>query len=265
MTEPERAALDHIRQVVDSVIGVPTPPPGQIPGAQPSILPVPYFSLLVGDANQSANDSGAASGVMLTRAYLDQAVSLSDFYSQAGQPADHCLSFTQILNALGVYGIPVELRSNLKLADLSLVLFSGRPVISPVKQVVLQQAGLTPLTFNGPFYVVVVGMDLKQVFIHDPLRKDTSGKAVGVPWLIFYHAWSRAQGYERAILVPRQQLVRRVRISASVLDVYEKPDGDSSLAGTVTLGELFEVTKQKNGWGRIGENRWVNLTYTADI
>jgi hypothetical protein len=26
MTEPERAALNHIRQVVDSVIGVPAPP-----------------------------------------------------------------------------------------------------------------------------------------------------------------------------------------------------------------------------------------------
>ena len=32
-----------------------------------------------------------------------------------------------------------------------------------------------------------------------------SGQAQGIPWLIFYQAWSQAQGDERAILVPRLQ------------------------------------------------------------
>ena len=53
MTEPERAALDHIRQVVDSVIG--TPAPSEPIPAEPgpsgpivSILPVPYIPQLEG-------------------------------------------------------------------------------------------------------------------------------------------------------------------------------------------------------------------------
>ncbi len=189
-----------------------------------------------------------------------------DIYNQTGQKADQPLSFTQIMNALGVNAIAVELRSNLKLADLSLILFSGRPVIAPVKQAVLQQAGLAPGTFNGAYYVVVVGMDVKQVFIHDPLRQDDSGQAVGVPWLIFYQAWTQAEGYERAVLVPRQQLIRRVRVTSSVLDVYKQPGGpDAGLAGTVNPGDVFEITQQKGGWGKIGEDRWINLSYTTDI
>jgi hypothetical protein len=266
MTEPERAALDHIRQVVDSVIGVPASPEPLPLETHPSILPVPYFSQAGDQAGLSTNDSGAAAGVMLVRAYANQSITLGDFYNQTGQSADNPLSFTQIMNALGVNAIAVELRSSLKLADLSLILFSGRPVIVPIKQAILQQAGLTPDSYNGAYYVVVVGMDVKQVFIHDPLRQDTSGEAQGIPWLTFYQAWTQAPGYERAVLVPRQQLLRRVRVTASVLEVYGQPGGvDTISVGTVSLGELFEVTKQKSGWGKIGEDRWINLSYTADI
>ncbi len=266
MTEPERAALDHIRQVVDSVIGVPAAP-GPLPmEIKPSILPVPYFSQLGNEVGAYGNDSGAAAGVMLVRAYGNESITPGDLYNQTGQKADHPLSFTQILNALGVNAIAVELRSNLKLADLSLILFSGRPVIAPVKQAILQQAGLAAGIFNGAYYVVVVGMDVKKVFIHDPLRQDDSGQAQGVPWLTFYQAWTQAEGYERAVLVPRQQLIRRVRVTSSLLDVYKQPGGpDASLAGTVNLGDVFEVTQQKGGWGKIGEDRWINLSYTADI
>lgn len=265
MTEPERAALDHIRQVVDSVIGVPAPPEPLPPGSYASILPVPHISQMEWGDDQSTSDSGVAAGVMLVRAYIDQAITPADFGNQAGQTAGNLLSFTQILNAMNGNGVPVELRSNLKLVDLSIILFSGRPVIAPIKQTVLQQAGLTSGIFNGPYYVVVVGMDVKQVFIHDPLRKDASGQAQEVPWLTFYRAWSQAQGYERAVLVPRQQLVRRVRITASTLDIHDQPDDVANLVGKVNLGELFEVVAQKNGWGKINKDRWINLSFTADI
>jgi hypothetical protein len=45
MTESERAALSHIRQVVDSVIGMPAPPEPLPAGTYASILPVPYVSI----------------------------------------------------------------------------------------------------------------------------------------------------------------------------------------------------------------------------
>jgi hypothetical protein len=289
MTEPERAALDHIRQVVDSVIGVPaipgTLPPeakASIPDILPpeanasildtlpsvanaSILPVPYVSQPGIGADQFIIDSGAAAGAMLVRAYTDQAITPTEFYKQTGQIGDTPLSFAQISTTLSAKGIPTELRSSLKLVDLSLILFSGRPIIALVKQTVLQEAGLTPETFDGPHYLVVVGMDVKQAFIHDPLRKDASGQAQGIPWLTFYQAWTQAQGYERAVLVPRLQLVRRVRVNANLLNVQLQPSANAKLAGTVSLGDLFEITTQKNGWGKIGEDRWISLSHTTEI
>jgi hypothetical protein len=37
--------------------------------------------------------------------------------------------------------------------------------------------------------------------------------------------------------------------------VHTQPDANALLAGTVSLGELFEITTQENGWGKIGEDR----------
>jgi|GEM_PF-2031836 hypothetical protein len=313
MTEPERAALDHIRQVVDSVLGVPnipdtlppdsnastpdtlppdtnasitdtlppdtnasipdtlpsdssTPTPDPLPpDIDASILPVPYFSQLEAATDQFISDSGAATGAMLVQSYTDQTITPAEFYKQTGQVGDAALSFEQISNTLGAKGVPVELRSGLKLADLSLILFSGRPVIALVQQMVLQAAGLTPEKIDGPHYLVVVGMDVEQAFVHDPLRRDATGQSQGIPWLIFYQAWTQAEGYERAILVPRLQLVRRVCVTADPLNVYSQPDASAMLAGTVNQGDLFEIKTQANGWGKIGEDRWISLSDTADI
>jgi hypothetical protein len=266
MTESERAALDHIRQVVDAVIGKPLPSEPSPSGTYASILPVPYFSPIGDEAGQYTSDSGAAAGVMLVRAYVNESITPADFFNQTGQSADNPLSFTQVMNALGVNAVAVELRGNLKLADLSLILLSGRPVIIPISQNVLRQSAPSPELPDGAHYVVVVGMDVKHVFIHDPLRRDMSGQALAIPWLTFYRAWTQALGYERAALVPRQQLVRRVCVTASVLEVHGQPGGADAISiGTVNQGDLFEVTRQKSGWGRIGEDRWINLTYTTDI
>ena len=155
MTEPERAALDHIRQVVDSVIGVPTSPVLHSSGPTAAILPVPYLSQF--EAGQLTGDSGAVAGTMLVRAYTGQSLTPADFYEQTGQSSETTLSFAQIANTLNANGLPAEVRSNLKLADLCLILFTGRPIIALVNQAVLQEAGLTPETFHGPHYLVVLG------------------------------------------------------------------------------------------------------------
>lgn len=266
MTEPERAALDHIRRVVDSVIGELTSP--EILPTEPqavSILPVPYVSQLGTGAAEVVNDSGAAAGAMLVRAYTEKTITPTDFSNQTGQHSEALLSFTQISNALRTNGIPVEMRSGLKLGDLSLILISGRPVILLVKQTVLHQAGFTPESFDGPHFLVAVGVDVKQVYIHDPLRHDASGQAQGIPWLTIYQAWTQAAGFERAALVPRMQLVRRVKVAAATLNVRKQPNDETALAGTVNSGDVFEITAQMDGWGKIGENRWISLSYVADI
>ena len=273
MTEPEHAALEHILRVVESVIGEAAPAPSIPPqtggtGAAtlaPVVLPVPYVSQLGPGADQFASDSGAAAGVMLVRAYTDKTLTPNDFFNQSGQHADSPLSFTQIANGMNANGVPAELRVPLKLADLALILASGRPAILLVKQAVLQQAGLTAETYSGPHYLVAVGLDVKQVYIHDPLRQDASGKGQAVSWLTLYQAWTQANGYERAALVPRLQLIRRVKVTSASLNIRQGPNVSATQIGTARQGDTFEVTVQKDGWGKIGNNRWISLTYVADI
>lgn len=273
MTEPERAALDHIRRVVDSVIGESSPEETVSPQEIASMavpgrvsfncLPVPYLSQMMGEG--TVNDSGAVVGAMLVQAYTGKSLTPAEFLNQNGQFNETALTLAQVSNVLRMNGVPVETRSGLKLSDLVLILFSGRPAIVLVRQIVLQQGGLTTESFDGPHHLVCVGMDLRYVYTHDPLRRDASGQAQPIPWLTFHRAWTQASGAERAALVPRMQLIRRIKITAATLNVRQEPNDETSLAGTVTAGDVYEVSAQRDGWGKIGENRWINLSYVNEI
>ena len=265
MTEPERAALEHIRRVVDSVIGEAAPAPASASQPLVNLLPVPYVSQLGVGASQFTNDSGAAAGAMLVRAYTGKTITPDDFFSQTGVRDDTPLSYTLISSALAANGVPAELRYSMKLGDLALVLATGRPAITLVNHDVLQQAGVTSETFSGPHYLVVVGLDVKQVCVHDPLRSDNSGIGQAIPWLMFYRAWNQAQGYQRAALIPRMQLIRRVLVNPATLDVHNDASASAASVAVAHAGDVFEVTEQKNGWGKIETGKWILLSSTADI
>jgi hypothetical protein len=267
MTEPERAALDHIRRVVDSVLGEPPadkPDAGMIPQPTPvHCLPVPYLSQLVSE--KTVNDSGAAAGAMLVRAYMGGDLAPLDFLNQVGEFKETVLDLEQIASVLKLNGVTVERRAGLKLADLALILFSGRPAIVLVRQNVLQQGGLTPEAFDGPHHLVCVGMDMQHVYVHDPLRSDATGENLAIPWLTFYRAWMQAPGMERAALIPRQQLVRRVRVAVETAEVLSEPGDGNAAVGSVAAGDVFEVTAQRDGWGKIGTDRWISLASVMDL
>jgi hypothetical protein len=273
MTEPEHVALEHIRRVVDTILGEPVPasvpipatdtPPA--PAAAPAILSVPYIVQLGAGADKFKNDSGAAAGVMLVRAYTDKTPTPDEFFTKAGQTTDAPLTMTQIVTGLTAYGVTVEQRASLKLADLATILSTGRPAIVLVKYSVLNAAGLTPETDAGAHSLVAVGLDVKQVYVHDPLRRDASGQGQGIPWLTFYQAWSQVPGYDRAAIIPRVALVRRMRITAATLNIRADANPNVSIVGTAKAGDVFEVTAQKDGWGKVGEGKWINLSYAVDI
>lgn len=267
MTEPERVALDHIRRVVDSVIG--ETPAAEVSASAPvgsvslRCLPVPYLSQLIGEA--TVDDSGAVAGAMLMQAYTGKALTPAEFLNQNGQFNEARLTLAQIANVLRLYGVPAEMRTGLKLSELVLVLFSGRPVIAPVWQVILQHGGLTPESFDGLHHLVCVGMDTRYVYAHDPLRKDASGQAQPIPWLTFYRAWTQAPGAERAALIPRIQLLRRIMVTGASLTIHQQPNDTAAQVGTAEAGDIFEISAQREGWGRIGENRWIHLSGVMDI
>jgi len=267
MAESERAALEHIRKVVDSILGeLPEETAGQnlnTRDVSPRLLNVPYLAQGCAGSRQPS-DSGATAGAMLVRAYTQNTPTPEEFYSRTGQESGAALTIQHVVDGLGQFGVEAEPRAGLGLGDLALVLTSGRPMILLIKQDVLREAGLTGETSCLPHFLVVVGVDVERFYIHDPLRQDASGQNQGVPFLVLYRAWSQA-ALDRLAIIPRRALIRRVRVVAKALNVREAPDGKAKIVDIVHEGNCFEITRQREEWGMIGEDRWVNMKYVRDV
>lgn len=238
-----------------------------------TLLSVPYVSQLGPGADSRRNDCGAAAAVMLLSAYTGKTLTLDAFYDKFNIPGDPYLSINQVRDALGSEGILTELKAGLTLRDLFGYLLAGRPSIVLIKYSILRDAALTEKSFSGPHFSVVVGMDLKYIYVHDPLFSEPDeGEARPYPLDIFLKAWTdvaqdtRFPGPERAAITPLGAVGirtrRSVRINAGRLNVREGPGANFRAVGFVSMGQVHEIQREVSGWGEIGENRWIYLAYT---
>lgn len=241
-----------------------------------TLLPVPYISQLGPGADAHRNDCGAASAAMLLAAYLGIRMTPDEFYTRFNFQGDAYLSQLQIRNAMSSLGLLTDFRANLTYLDLFTFLASSRPVIALIRYKVLAEAGLTERPFQGPHFAVVVGIDCKYIYVHDPLYSDpAAGEARPYPLDIFWQAWKEVAlvtelpNPERSAIVPTAgigfRLARKVRVTAATLNVRAGPGGNHPAVGVARKDEIYEVTRELNGWGEIGENRWIALTYTAAV
>ncbi len=240
------------------------------------LLPVPYASQLAADASAHQNDCGAASAVMLLGAYLNLAITPDEFYSKFNITGDPFLSVAQITNAMGSLGLLTDFKANLSLQDLFTYLAANKPLIVLLRYKVLEEAGLTEKTFQGPHFAVAVGVDLKYIYLHDPLYTDpANGAAHAYPLDIFWQAWTQVgsdpsfPNPTRSAIVPvggiGVSLVRQVRVTIPALNVRSGPGLSNAVVGSLTKDQVVQVTSELNGWGQIGDNRWIYLTYTVPV
>lgn len=238
-----------------------------------TLLPVPYISQLGEGAEAHSNDCGAASAAMLMRAYQKSSITPDDFYTHFGIPGDPFLSVNQIRNALNSMGILTDFRAGLSISDLFNLMASGKPVIVLLRYKVLFEAGLTEKPFQGPHFAVVVGVDPRYIYIHDPLYTDpTVGEAHAYPLDTFWQAWKEVAADpsfpnpERSAIIPTAgigfQVSRKVKVNISSLNVRTGPGMNMPVTGAVKKGEIYPITREVNGWGEIGFNRWIKLSYT---
>ncbi|MBN2388037.1 MAG: C39 family peptidase [Anaerolineales bacterium] len=239
-----------------------------------SLLPVPYISQVGQGADAHRNDCGAASAAMLVAAYLGEKITPDEFYTRFNIPGDRYLSQAEVRDAMGSLGLMSEFKANLSLQELFTYLASGKPVIALLRYRVLRDAGLTESDFQGPHFLVVVGIDSKNVYVHDPLFSDPAkGQARPYPLELFWQAWkeiaqvAELPNPERSAIVPNvgigYKLTRRVRINVGLLSVREGPGLNFKLIDKrVKNNETYEVTRELNGWGEIAENEWIYLAYT---
>ena len=238
------------------------------------LLPVPYVSQLGEGANTHKNDCGATSAIMLLRAYLNLTMTPDEFYTKFSIAGDPYLSVTQLRNALGSLGLLTDFKATLTLQDLFAALAAGKPPIVLLRYKVLEEAGLTEKTFEGPHFAVVVGMDVKYIYVHDPLYTNpVNGAAHPYPLDIFWLAWKEVANDpslpnpERSAILPTAgigfSLVRKVKVNLGSLNVRSGPGATYQVVGVVQRNQVLEITNELAGWGKIGENRWVMLSYTV--
>jgi hypothetical protein len=273
MTDPDRAALEHIRRVTEAALAAVTVPSSSGTGGSglgAALLPVPYVSQLGPGADRYTHDSAAAVGAMLVRAYTSQPATPDEFFGRSGQTTDRPLTFQQIGNILNQFSLPNDIRHGLKLVDLFAALTMSRPVFMAVHQITLRDNGLTGESYDGIHYVLAVGVDVENIYIHDPFRKDNSGQGQPVPTLLLYQAWTQigkeqnAPTLERAAIIPRTPLRRRLA-ATTVVNVRNGPGTTYAAVGQINAGEVFEITQIQGDWGKIGDQRWVTISYSRDI
>ena len=238
------------------------------------LLPVPYVSQLGAGADAHKNDCGAASAIMLLRAYEKATLTPDEFYTKFALPGDPYLSVTQIRNALGSLGVLTDFKANLSIQDLFGFLAAGKPVIVLLRYKVFEDAGLTEKHFEGPHFAVVVGMDIKNVFIHDPLYTNPAdGEAHPYPLDLFWKAWKevaidpKIANPERSAIIPVAgigfKLSRKVRVNVSTLNVRETAALNAKVVKVLKKDEVVEITREMSGWGAIENVGWVYLAYTV--
>jgi hypothetical protein len=213
---------------------------------------------------------------MLLRAYQKSELTPDDFYTLFNIAGDPYLHASQLMSSMSTLGLQTEFRANLSVQDLFALLAASKPVILLLRYKALSDAGLTEKTFAGPHFAVAVGLDVKNIYLHDPLYTDPAvGEAHAYPLDVFWKAWKEAsQGLdvpnpERSAIIPVSgigfQGLRRVKVNLGVLNVRSGPGMNMSIVGTLKRNDIVEVQREMNGWGEIGFNRWILLSYTIAV
>jgi hypothetical protein len=238
------------------------------------LLPVPYVSQLGAGAEGHKNDCGATCAVMLLRAYLNIVMTPDEFYTKFAIQWDPYLSVPQLRDAMSSLGLLTDFRANLTLQDLFTFLAASKPVIVLLRYKALAEAGLTEKTFAGPHFAVVVGIDCKNIYLHDPLYTNPlDGDAHAYPLDIFYKAWVDVGSNPdfpnpaRSAIIPAGgigfRLVRRVRVTAASLNVRSGPGTSNPVVSSLKKDQVVEITREVSGWGQVADNQWISLAYTT--
>lgn len=241
-----------------------------------TLLPVPYVSQLGTGADMHKNDCGAASAVMLLRAYVNSTMTPDDFYASFKITGDPYLSVPTLVNAMSGLGVLTTFKAGLMMADLFNTFATGKPVIVLIRYKTLEDAGLTEKHYEGPHFAVGVGMDSKYIYVHDPLyTKPSDGEAHPYPLDLFWKAWKdvaldpQFPNPERGAIIPAvglgypMQLAMKVNIPS--LNVRSGPGLTNAVVGSLKLGQVVNVTREVNGWGQIATNQWIFLQYTLPV
>jgi hypothetical protein len=244
-----------------------------------SLLSVPYIGQVGFGSDEHGNDCGAASAAMLIKFAGVNCPIVDVLYNEVRLSGNNYLSIGDLMALLSHRNIKSEWFANTATKDLFWVLVQGTPVIALIRYGALET--IRPNTFKGSHFIVVVGMDLDTVYIHDPLNTPTTGERIALPMAMFEAAWSTVgdDNPQRSMIVPAKGAAIPV-IAPAILRVVYPKDKDGCNVRSVP-GDTSDKTKlraipfgtssaskmniyfERDGWGKIHPTKeeWVSLAY----
>lgn len=249
---------------------------------------VPYVGQVGEGANEHGNDCGPTSVAMVLKFFGIDVPTVDKLFNEVQPSGDGYTSFGDLCKLLSARGVDVDYDAGISNGQLYEYLTKGAPVIALIRYGAL--SAIRPNKFTGSHFVVVIGMDLDTVYIHDPLNTPTSGECVKVPLETWNSAWGTLGdgNPNRSLLIPTmsEQPPEVLRVvfprDANGCNVRSVAGGtgestrlygipfDATYTKTTSRMQVYEFKtldrSYDRNWGRIHPTLqwWVCLDYTVE-
>jgi hypothetical protein len=245
-----------------------------------TLLNVPYVSQKAPGAELHNNDCGAACMSMMLKAFnLANNSSVDELFNLIEPVGNIGLSALAMAAEIKELGLNVSWINFPSQAALFEALQRVKPVIALIHYEPFVKNGFSEFkNFLGAHYVVLIGMDIANVYLHDPDRDD-GVTVTAVPTEVFWEAWEQCpldDGNPAFMgIVPDLPILdlapgrhpagagRYVLIAAGA-NVHTKPDIDSPFFAPAVMQNppnviMVTITEVVNGYGHLQEGGWVSM------
>lgn len=243
-------------------------------------LNIPYLSQINGiGADGFRNDCGPTCCWMLLKGYdlLKPEETVDKLYQSVVKNGDRYTSWQENKELLQKHGIYSLYDWDLRISDLEKSLLNGHAIMVLVHYGLLRNGIKTYSAFSGNHFMLVVGMDEENFYVHDPLWLNEDGKFIKVKKDILEDAWLGADGAKGSALFMTKKIgeTEVVNFSGKVLssiglNLRSGPSVGFEILGRLAFGEIIELASIKdleNGdaWGKIaGCEVWCAIEYQGN-
>lgn len=186
-----KSMADALSAYVTDLIGEMSHPDDAPPASKPETLDVIYRSQWDADGDDYNSDCGPASVAMVIE-FLGSHVPINQVAQAANQPAHPTYTIPgDLIHAAAKYGVTLR-----RVLGLTIEMLRDQTMVQRLPVIALVHYGtLTPLVqdkrFTGGHWLVVVGVDEKNVYVHDPNwrgDKRNDGARLAIPNDVFAQA-----------------------------------------------------------------------------